>query len=58
MTSLTKIACIFLSFVLFTCQQSATYDTIIRNALIYDGSGNPPFKGEIAINADTIAGIA
>ena len=57
MTSLTKIACIFLSFGLFTCQQSATYDTIIRNALIYDGSGNPPFRGEIAMNADTIAEI-
>jgi len=33
------------------------YDTIIRNGTIYDGSGDEPIKGDIAINADTIAFI-
>ncbi len=33
------------------------YDTIIRNGMIYDGSGGEPFKADIAINADTIAFI-
>jgi N-acyl-D-amino-acid deacylase len=33
----------------------AEHGTIIRNALIYDGSGNPPYRGEIAIDGDRIA---
>jgi len=41
---------------LFTGACTPTYDygLIIRNAMIYDGSGNPPFQGDVAINADTI----
>jgi N-acyl-D-amino-acid deacylase len=29
-------------------------DIVIRNAVIYDGSGAPPLHGDVAINADTI----
>jgi N-acyl-D-amino-acid deacylase len=43
--------------VLHACNNATTYDTIIRNATIYDGNGGLPFKGDIAINADTIAVI-
>jgi N-acyl-D-amino-acid deacylase len=32
-----------------------THDTIIRNGLIYDGSGGPPYHGEVAIDGDHIA---
>ena len=39
------------------CNQQPKYDTIIRNGMIYDGKGAAPFKGDIAINADTIAFI-
>lgn len=39
------------------CNQQPKYDTIIRNGMIYDGTGGAPFKGDIAINADTIAFI-
>lgn len=44
---------------LCTCapKPAADYDLIIRNALIYNGSGNAPFDGSIAVNADTIAAI-
>lgn len=43
---------------LIACQREPqTYDLIIRNAMIYDGSGEQPFQGDIAINADTIAAI-
>jgi N-acyl-D-amino-acid deacylase len=35
----------------------AQYDLIIRDALIYDGSGRPPLRGDLAVNADTIAAI-
>ncbi|WP_312166244.1 D-aminoacylase [Phenylobacterium sp.] len=31
------------------------YDILIRNAQIYDGSGQAPFKGEVAIAQDRIA---
>ena len=37
--------------------QEKQYDTIIRNGMIYDGSGSEPFKGDIGINGDTIAFI-
>lgn len=33
------------------------YDLIIRNGTIYDGSGNPPFIGDIAVNNDRIVAI-
>ena len=33
----------------------AQHDTVLRNGLIYDGSGQPPYRGEIAIDGDHIA---
>ena len=42
---------------LHACNKATSYDTIIRNAMIYDGNGGAPYKGDIAINADTIAAI-
>ena len=33
------------------------YSLIIRNALIYDGSGSAPVPGDIAINGDTIVAL-
>ena len=51
---------IVLSLIFFTffinCG-SPDYDTIIRNGIIYDGSGSAPISADIAINADTIAFI-
>lgn len=47
-----------LSFLVLTsCSKPETYDLILRNGQILDGSGNPSFVGDIAINADTIAAI-
>ncbi|MBS0373949.1 MAG: D-aminoacylase [Proteobacteria bacterium] len=31
------------------------HDTVIRNGLIYDGSGQPPFRGDVAIDGDRIS---
>ncbi len=36
---------------------SAEFDILIRNGQIYDGSGKPPFKGDIAVLNGRIAGI-
>jgi N-acyl-D-amino-acid deacylase len=35
----------------------ASYDLIIRNGVIYDGSGGNPFSGDIAIRSDKIVAI-
>lgn len=37
------------------CSSPATYDVLIRNGQIIDGSGTPSFIGDVGINADTIA---
>ncbi len=42
---------------LIACKQKPHYDVIIRNGLVYDGSGSNPAKADIGINADTIAFI-
>jgi N-acyl-D-amino-acid deacylase len=36
---------------------SIDYDLIIRNGTIYDGSGRPPAKGDLALNGEAIAAI-
>lgn len=45
-----------IAFILIaSCKQKQQYDTIIRNGMIYDGNGGEPYKGDIAIQNDTIA---
>src|SRR5262245_49861749 len=48
-------ACI--STTCLSCKLSSDnkYELIIRNGMIYDGSVKKPYKGDVAINADTIA---
>lgn len=50
---------LFLGAVTIACSQKSgvEYDFIIRNGLIYDGSGTTPFRGDVAISSDTIAAI-
>src|SRR3954465_4275618 len=38
--------------------QTPSYDLVIRNGRIIDGSGNPWYRGDIAVRGDTIARIA
>lgn len=40
-----------------SCQEKTRYDVIIRDGMIYDGSGTAPFQADIALNSDTIAFI-
>jgi N-acyl-D-amino-acid deacylase len=44
---------------IISCQLSSKnkYELIIRNGMIYDGNGKAPYRGDIAINKDTIAFI-
>lgn len=34
-----------------------TYDLVIRNGMVYDGSGSEPIQADLAIKSDTIAAI-
>ncbi len=52
-----NIGSLFLFLLLIGCSGPVTYDVLIRNGDIYDGSGNPHYRADIAINADTIAAI-
>lgn len=52
-----KLLPFLLIIFLVACNQKIKYDVIIRNAMVYDGNGGQPYKGDIAINADTIAVI-
>ena len=54
--------CLFLTAVLTTCllshAQAPTHGLLIRDARIYDGSGKPPFQGDIRIQGDRIVAVA
>lgn len=52
-----KYFILLLSMLIISCQSGPTYDTIIRNATIIDGSGDPGYIGDIAIQGDTIAAV-
>ncbi|MCL4524369.1 MAG: D-aminoacylase [Acidobacteria bacterium] len=43
--------------VLISCASPETYDVVIRNGMIYDGSGEPPYKGDVAIQGDKIIAV-
>ncbi len=36
---------------------TAMADLVIRNGLIVDGSGNPAFRGDVAIEGDTLTEV-
>lgn len=52
---LNRFSLLLLLGALFSCKPAVTYDLVIRNATIYDGSGGAPITGSIAVNDDTIA---
>lgn len=43
--------------ILYGCANPETYDVLIKNGRLMDGSGNPSYIGDIAINADTIVSL-
>lgn len=40
-----------------SCRSHPHADVLIKNGMIYDGSGNPPFQASIAISGDSIIDI-
>ena len=47
----------FFLILLSGCQAQPTYDMLIKNGTIIDGSGTPGFRADLAISGDTIAAI-
>lgn len=47
----------FLSVLSSCAQPKKEYDVIIRDGMIYDGSGSKPYKGDVAIQGDTLAAM-
>ena len=49
---------IFVTIIIWSCQPKARqFDLIIRKAIIYDGSGETPYAGDLAVSGDTIAAM-
>lgn len=42
---------------LLGCTAPEPYDVLIRNGTIYDGSGQAPYTGDVAIRGDTLAAV-
>jgi len=47
----------FMLSALLTAACAPRYDVVIRHGTIYDGSGNDPLVGDLAIEGDTIAAV-
>jgi len=52
-----KILFFQIILLLISCTNKSKYEVIIRNGLVCDGSGSASYKGDLAINGDTIAAI-
>lgn len=48
---------ILLFVILSGCNAPESFDVLIKNGQIIDGSGNPSYIGDVGINADTIAAL-
>lgn len=58
----TKLTSLLLALLLFPCTLSAqpqpsTYDVLIKNGTVYDGTGGAPIKADVAIQGDRIVAI-
>ncbi|HHP7242700.1 MAG TPA: amidohydrolase family protein [Cyclobacteriaceae bacterium] len=47
----------FIIVLIISCSSPETYDILIKDGLIVDGSGEEPYVGDVGINADTIAAV-
>jgi N-acyl-D-amino-acid deacylase len=50
-------ACLLAGLLTACAAPPVHYDVILRGGTIYDGSGEAPYTGDVALNADTIAAI-
>ena len=55
--SLLAVTTLVILAFLSACTKPTSYDLILRGGTIYDGSGDKPFVGDLALNGDTIAAL-
>lgn len=48
---------ILILLLLLSCSKQRSFDTVIRNGTVYDGSGNEPYAADIGIVGDSIVEI-
>ncbi len=47
----------FLLFLILAAACAPDYDVVLRNGTVFDGSGRPPFEGDVAFSGDRIAAV-
>lgn len=52
-----RVAATLLAAVLAACAPADSYDIVIRNGLVYDGTGRPPRRADVGITGDRIRAI-
>ncbi len=52
-----KVICLAVLIPCISLNAADAFDLLIRNGLIYDGSGNPPVAGDVAVNGDKLAAV-
>lgn len=57
MKSIHKLIPLLIVSILIGCSTPETFDILIKNGQIADGSGQPVYVGDVGINTDTIAAI-
>lgn len=57
MKPINQLFSVLLLSILVACSAPETYDILIKNGQILDGSGQPSYTGDVGVNADTIAAI-
>lgn len=55
--SLLAVTTLVILAFLSACTKPTSYDLILRGGTIYDGSGDKPYVGDLALNGDTIAAL-
>ena len=53
----TVVVIALLAVVLAACSGQPVYDVIVRSGTVYDGSGEVPFVGDVAISGDRVAAV-
>lgn len=51
------LTALFIGILLASCSQPQTFDVLIKNGQVIDGSGKAAYTADIGMNADTIAAI-
>ena len=57
MKSFSRFTLFILIAGIFSCSEPQSFDILIKNGYVLDGSGEKGFTGDVGINADTIAAI-